>query len=214
MREFSVAVTEVSSRNTRTSFLAGEKSAETRLGATLNLVSKEAKASKWVPMARLPMVSPPGKPSSALPNLAKRGARNIMEERTFLVSSGGMTTLRIREGSIVRVEVPRPVIRQPIISRILTTAATSAIWGTLCKVTGELARRVAGSKAKIEFLLPEILAWPLRGMPPVTIYLAMRNRLYHPDKVYSEGDEEGYSRFCQTVVQICVLAGISGLFGI
>ncbi len=78
-----------------------------------------------------------------------------------------------REGSIVRVGEPKPVTLAPSVSKILTTAATSEIWGTLWRVTGEPASRVAGRRARIEFLLPEMVMWPDRGVGPVTRYLVM-----------------------------------------
>ena len=46
-----------------------------------------------------------------------------------------------------------------------------------------LAKREAAISLRTEFLLPEILTCPLRGMPPVTRYLAMWGKLYTGGKI-------------------------------
>lgn len=126
------------------------------LALTVNLAPYADRASKCVPTARLPMVSPPGNPRLTWPNLANRGAKNIIEERTLRLRLAGMGVGLALVGSIVSVEVPTPDTFAPIASKISQATETSDITGTLERITGPEAIIVAGKSDKMEFLLPEI----------------------------------------------------------
>ena len=173
MRVFSVAVTEASSKNILTGDLGGENLPVIVSVVRVNLAPKEERASRWVLMARLPMTSPPGKPKFTFPNLAMRGERNMMEERTLRLKAGLISQLLMPAGSITIVGECKPLTLAPKDSSISTIAATSRISGTLVNVTEPSAKMEAAKSFKISFLLPEMVMCPERGVPPVTKNCAM-----------------------------------------
>jgi len=120
-------------------------------------------------MARLPMTSPPGKPRETRPNLARRGPRRIIEARSFWDRAGSIVDDLMPDGSIVKVESER-VILAPKEVRISDMTVTSRMPGTLVRVIGPEAIVEAARRGRMEFLLPEIATWPVRGVPPVTRY--------------------------------------------
>ena len=53
-----------------------------------------------------------------------------------------------REGSIVRVGEPKPVTLAPSVSKILTTAATSEIWGDVVESDGGAGEQGGGKEGE------------------------------------------------------------------
>lgn len=72
-------------------------------------------------------------------------------------------------GSIVNWPLLREILA-PKLVKISDMTDTSLIWGTFLRVTGPEATKEAAMRGRMEFLLPEMATWPLRGVPPVTIY--------------------------------------------
>ena len=158
---FSVAVTDASSKNNSlpTSLFA----VNSNLFVTATRAPSSVSARKCVSSLRLPITSPPGGKSAALPVLATRGPANKMDARIFFVYSLGMSVLFISAAVIFQMWFPPFSTFAPRALRISSITPVSSMSGMLRSVTVSFVRSAAAMQGRAAFLLPLALIVPEIG---------------------------------------------------
>ena len=165
---FSVPVTEASSRKMSAPFRRFALKVKVLL--ILTFAPSSVRARKWVSSRRLPITSPPGGGSAALPVRAKRGPANSIEALIFFACSRGISEDLMSRRVSRQALGSRAVTSPPRAAYTSSITCTSSMSGMFRSITGSSVRRAAAMQGRAAFLLPLALTVPFRGTPPSIRY--------------------------------------------